>query len=369
MKDPSRLSEDGSLAMIDPRVLVGLCLGVLAAPRAAVADGVGCVPVVRAERLGGAWARALEAVRRGLAARDDVDHCVELVVTAEARRIRVVVRLAAGGDATRLVESPDDLEPTILALLLVPSRPAPVAAPEPPPAPIALPRLEARVTPEPPTGNSVRMALAPPAAPAATARFEVGIAVGARWRNALALGAGGVADVALGPWLIGATGQWSAALDEEVIPLPGSAGADPMTTTFTTRTTELGVELGRRFALGPVELTGLLGPRLALISRRFASSPAPVTVVSPFTGETTTLRFAVADTTRAAALGSGLRARWAGSRRLQLVLGLDVSVDLATSRENGLAMMTNGDLVAVLGPERPRWGVAFTIGGLFQVSP
>ena len=365
MKDPGRPSEASLLATIDPRVLVGLCLGMLAAPPAR-ADSASCAPVVRADQLGGPWARALAEVWRALADRDDVDHCVELIVTREARGIRVLVRLAAGGDATRLVDSPDDLGPTILALVLVPARPAPVTALEPPPAPLEIPRFEARAAPEPATG--VAMAMARPVA-AATARLEVGIAGEARWQNALVVGVGGFADIALGRWLVGATGQWSAGLGDEAIPLPGNASAAGPTTRFTTRTAELGVELGRRFAVGPVELTGLFGPRVAMISRRFKSVPPPVTVVSPFTGEATMLRFAVADSTRAAGIGGGVRARWAGSRRLQLVLGIDVSVDLAAAHDNGLAMTASGDLVAVLGPERPAWGVAFTIGGLFQVSP
>ncbi|MEO7734680.1 MAG: hypothetical protein ABIY55_27230, partial [Kofleriaceae bacterium] len=283
--------------------------------------------------------------------------------------------LAAGGDATRLVDSPDDLGPTILALLLVPARPAtpsPEAAPDLPAATaatIALPRFEADAAPAPPTGSNLRMAIVGPVAPAATARFEVGIAVGARWQNALAFGVGGFADVAIGQSLIGATAQWSAVLEDDGIPLYGTGDAEPTTTQLSTRTTELGVELGRRFVRGPFELTALLGPRVAMISRRFTSLPAPVPVVSPFTGETTTLRFAVADTALVAGLGGGVRMRWASARRLQLVVGFDVSVDLSKGNENGLAMAAGGDLVAVIGPDRPRWGVALTIGGLFQVSP
>jgi hypothetical protein len=349
-------------------VLVGLCLGMLAVPRATRADGVDCVPVVHADRLGGAWARALAEVRRELADRDDVDRCVELIVTPEARRIRVIARLATGGDATRLVDSPDDLGPTILALLLVPARPAPASATEPPPRPLELPRFEAPAAPEPAAVN-LRLAIARPVAAAAAARLEVGIAVGMRWRQALGFGAGGFADVALGRWLIGVTGQWSTGLGDEVIRTPSDGAPGWSTTRFTSRSLEIGVELGRRFALGPVELTALFGPRVAMISRRFKSMPEPFTVVDPDTGDPVTVRFAVPDTMRASGLGGGLRARWAGSERVQMVFGLDVSADLARARGDDRLMTPDGDLVALVGLERATWGFALTLGGTFQVAP
>jgi hypothetical protein len=367
MKDPNGPSEDGLVPPVDPRMLVGLCLGLLVAPQAVRAGDVGCVAVVRAEGLGGPWARAVAEIRQALADRDDVDRCVEIVVTREARGVRLIARLPAGGDATRLVDSPDDLGPTILALVLVPARPAPGDSVESPPAPVAIPRLEARVAPEPPTGDSLRTATAAPVEAAASANFEVGAAIGARWQGSVALGVGGFADVALGPWLVGASGQWSTEVGDQTVPADSFVGATvPVNARYRMRSLEIGVELGRRFLLGPVELTALLGPRVAMMSYRFQSEP--VTVLNMAAGEPTILVFDVSDR-RVARIGGGLRARWAGSARLQLVFGIDASVE-PSEEYSHKAVAPGGEMVVLAGPPpRPSWAFALTLGGRFQVSP
>jgi hypothetical protein len=331
---------------------------------------VGSVPEVRANGLGRPWARALAEIRRALADRDDVDRCVEIIVTREPRGVRLVARLPAGGDATRLVDSPDDLGPTILALLLVPPpRPAAASAMEPPPAPLEISRSEARAAPEPPTGGSLAMLAAAPVAPAATGRFEVGTAVEARWQGRVAYGVSGFASVALGPWLVGVSGQWSTEIGDRDVPADSFVGATgAVNARYHMRSLEIGVELGRRFVLGPVELSALLGPRIAMMSYRYDSPPGPVTVLNPATGESTMLEFDVSDR-RVARVGGGLRARWVGSSRLQLVFGIDASVDPSEEYAHKVLGMDGNQTVLVGPPERPSWAFALTLGGLFQVSP
>lgn len=374
MKDLRFPGEHGQVPPVDPRLLAGLCMALLVAPHAARAGDEGCVPVVRAEGLGGPWSRALAEVRQALADRDDVDRCVELVVTREAHGVRLVARLPAGGDATRLIDSPDDLGPTILALVLVPTRPAWPApehagnATEPPPAPVAMLRLESSAAPEPPAAGSLRMATAAPAASGAAAAFEVGAAIAARWQGSVAFGVGGFADVSLGPWLVGASGQWTTEVGDQSFPADSFVGAMGSTNVqYRMRSLEIGVELGRRFRLGPVELTALLGPRVAMMSYRFRSPPEPVTVLNVANGESTTLQFDVTDR-RVARIGGGLRARWVGSARLQLVLGIDASVD--PSEEYARKVLTPSGMLVLDGvPGRPAWAFALTLGGRFQVSP
>src|SRR3954471_13870214 len=119
-----------AVTMLGPRVCGGL-LGLLVAWQTAPARaGDGCAAGIRSERLRGAWLRAVIAVERTLAGRDDIDRCVELVVTPEAGGVRIVARRSDGETAVRHVESPADVGPTALALMLVP--PVPLVLPVPP---------------------------------------------------------------------------------------------------------------------------------------------------------------------------------------------------------------------------------------------
>jgi len=356
VKDPGGSREHGVVRAVVSSAVFGLCLGMAGAWRAAHADGAACAPVLRADALRGAWARAVVELRRALAERDDVDRCVELIVRSDARGVRVTARLAGGGDATRRIDSPDDLGPTILALLLLP--------PELPPAPPDPPVVTPPVTPvEPPPAPALEppaMArldrierLAGPAPAAAPARFEIGIAAGARWQDRIEIAAGGFADISLGPWLVGANARWGQETGDQVIAAERLAGGARVS--YTARTLELGVELGRRFAIGPVELSALLGPRIAAIEPHYDPLPVPLVVISQATGEISTLQYA-APSSRITRVATSLRARWAGSARLKMTLGIDASYD--------------GDMVVLVGlPPRSAWGAAVTLGGVFQVWP
>lgn len=368
MKDPGGPGEYGVVRAVGS--LIGLCLGMVAA--AAPAARADCAPVIRADALRGPWASAVAALRRALAERDDVDRCVELILRPDARGVRVTARLAGGGDATRLIESPDDLGPTILALLLIP--PAPPPAPPPPlpavaapAAPVALPPVEPAPAPEPPAVERLERVIPAPIS-AATSRFEIGMAASARWQQRLEIGAGGFADISLGPWLVGANGRWGKEAGDQVTPAERLAGAGGTRVSYTARSLELGVELGRRFAVGPVELSALLGPRLAAIAPHYEPLPVPITVINQATGEISTLQFA-APSSRITRVAASLRARWAGSARLKMTFGIDASFDVDAERGDG-RLVANSDMVVLIGlPPRSAWGVALTLGGLFRVWP
>jgi len=324
----------------DPRLLAGMCAVVIAMPHLARAD-----VDVRGEHLEARWSNAVDEARRALARRDDVDTFVEVIVSPASGGVRVVARRPSGERAERHVDDVDDLGPTIFALVVVP-RTA---------------RLEPVHDAELPADLIVRVI-----APRSGSRrdgFELGAALGARWQGSIAVGGHVFADLAAGPWLVGANLGWTTGGGDQRVVDPASA--ETTTEHYALRTFEIGIELGRRVELGPVEVTALVGPRLAMSTRSFQDVPAP-TMSLMRTGPMVSSAFDVPDV-REARLAGGLRAWWTSSAHLQLLLGVDATLDVA--RWLGPSHPTDAAEVTVVeAPARPAWGIAVTLGGMFEVG-
>jgi hypothetical protein len=328
-------------------------LGLLVAPRAASADHARCALDVHGHELPARWARAVAAIQRALADRDDVDRCAEIDVTVQPGGARIVAALPDGRIAVREVAGPDELEPTLLALLLVPpaaAREAPVAALDSARRPEPVSELQAATAIAPPSAAAVATA---PAARggAAGARFDLGLSTGAQWQGAVAVAAGGFAEVSLGRWLVGASGRWSRALrdaPDETIDRPDA----PLPAPRFVQAFEVGAELGLRGSLGAIELAAIAGPRVALVSGSVAMRTNEGTLV---TGSSEGF---------AARVGAAIRAGWVASPRLRLALELDASFDIGDRRAD---RPVSGMLEPA--PELPRSALSLSFAGQFRVSP
>jgi hypothetical protein len=165
-----------------------------------------------------------------LADEGGVDPSAVIDLHASAGGMRVEVTLAEGRRAEREVGTPDELVPTVEALVLLPevtrAAPAQAAAPPSPPSAAAPPSPPpAAETPPPPSA-----AVAEPA-PAATS-LELGVAITGHWSGAPGYVSSGMfvyAGARVNGWLIGLGLRWDAfdvALHPTLSGLEGeSAGA------------------------------------------------------------------------------------------------------------------------------------------------
>jgi len=225
-------------------IQAGLC------PRGALAEERGCPGVTIETDAGfrGHWPDLLERVKTELSARADLDGCarVDLRVAGDAV-VTVSVTLPDGRAAARDVTEPDDVLPTLQALLLVPDPPPPTPAAASAATPVA-PQRDA-FSHE--TGHTKR---AEPRAttPARPLGVELSLITGARMGDGrLGLGAGALSLLELKGWLIGFEGR-----ADSYRALGGSGHKTAL---------ELAILAGRRFDLGGVALDLSAGPGLALM--------------------------------------------------------------------------------------------------------
>jgi hypothetical protein len=209
---------------------VGLALlsGILAllCVRPALAEGTAC-SALRIELDSAVSARfpdLLGRVREALDARDDLDRCAQIQLSARGASIVVQVSLPDGRSTARSVSGRDDLVPTLESLLLVPSRgeqPEALAAARPAhdvatapsaPAPLISPRAGAGTAPSPrPSAlGRERAGLDRGAFPAGSAhprshlRIDLSVLSGARIGDGQgALGFGVFSFLELSRWLLG----------------------------------------------------------------------------------------------------------------------------------------------------------------------
>ena len=200
-----------------------------------------------------------------------------------------------------------------------------------------------------------------PPAPATGARLDLGVLAGTRWIGEAAMTAGGVAHVALGPWIVGASGRWSWGVRNHGLAQVRLTDIDgrAVAAGYKLSATELGVDLGRQARLGPVEVTALVGPRIAKLSQDLALTITDARPMAP--PDPGPINLQTRDT-RTVRLGGGLRALWAQSARLRMTIEVDASIDLADDA---------GDhaVPTVATPALATWALAVSLGGQFQVWP
>jgi len=246
-----------------PAASLALGLGLLAAPAARAGDPACPGIAIEADAgVGARWPGMPERLRAAFDGREDVDGCARVKLTRQRASIAVEVILPDGRFAARSVAGPEDLVPTLEALLLVPELPPPAeAAPQPPTAPAA---AVAATAPAPATRSPVASARVSPAAAdrgapaespagqeASGVRVELSLGTAARIGDGQA--GGGVAArslVEIAGWLAGFEGR--------IDGYQGVSGAAP------TGALELALLAGRRLRLGTLALDLIAGGGLAL---------------------------------------------------------------------------------------------------------
>jgi hypothetical protein len=243
-----------------PAARLALGMALLAAHPALAADPSCPGIAIDAEAgLVARWPGIPERLRAAFDGREDVDACARVKLTRQRASIAVEVTLPDGRSATRSVSRPEDLVPTLEALLLVPEPPPPAAAPELPTAPTATPAP----TPTPTATvtrnrtSSTQAAAehgAPAESPSARAggmRVELSLGTAARIGDGQA--GGGVAArsvLELAGWLAGFEGR-----------IDGYQGTSAVAPTGALELALLG---GRRLRSGTLALDLIAGGALAL---------------------------------------------------------------------------------------------------------
>lgn len=238
-----------------PLIAVLACLGVLAPSRAHGAE-LGCAALaVEADApFRERWPELLGRVRAELTARSELDTCarVELRVE-EGSALGVLVTLPDGRTASRTVPRPDDVLPTLQALLLVPIR-----APAPPATSRAL--LAPAAGPPGVAGDKDTGGASPglPGSPRALG-IELSLMTSARIGDGqVGYGVGALSFVEASGWLVGFEGR--------------ADGYQPLLGGDTQTTLELALLAGRRFHFKPVALDLVTGPALAMSGVTFGQS-------------------------------------------------------------------------------------------------
>ena len=319
MKDLAGSSEDTAVVLADLRVVLGL---VVLATGVANAD-------VEGKGLDPRWTRALDHAREALAARDDVDRSIAIVVTPATPGVRVTARRATGEQAERDVDAVDDLAPSILALVVVP-----------PPA--AQVRVEPAFDAELP-GDPVLARVAEPAAPLG---LDLGMTLAMRWQGVSGVGAGAFAALARGAWLVDATAAWTTGSFDD-------AGAGAARVSLTTL--ELGLDAGRRFTLGPFALDGHVGPRLVRATSSLQDTAVPEIPVQYIVPSIASLQ-----------LAAGVRARWATPARVHVFVGIDASLG-QTHHDAQHVIMENGSSATMIEVPQRTFGIGLVLGTDFEV--
>jgi hypothetical protein len=197
----------------------------------------------------------LARIQSELAGRADVDACASVGLQLEGDQvITMSVTLPDGRAASRTVTRPDDVIPTLQALLLVPSQPTSERAAAAP-AKRSPPQRHPVATDPTPTDRDV----VPTNRAVRRLGFELSLITGARIGDGqVAAGAGALSFLELHSWLLGFEGRADS--------YRALAGGDPETAL------ELAVLAGRRFDLGSVALDFTAGPAVAMKGLAFSQS-------------------------------------------------------------------------------------------------
>ncbi|HEX5100623.1 MAG TPA: hypothetical protein VFV94_14035 [Polyangiaceae bacterium] len=230
-------------------------LSALAPSRAHGAElGCGVVAVEADAPFRERWPELLGRVRADLAARSELDTCARVDLRVEqGSAIGVLVTLPDGRTASRTAPRPEDVMPTLQALLLVPSRaPAPLTTSPAVLAPAA----------EPPSVTADRGNGAASSGLAGSPRalgIELSIMTSARIGDGqVGYGVGALSFVEASGWLVGFEGR--------------ADGYQPLLGGDTQTTLELALLAGRRFHFKPVALDLVTGPALAMSGVTFGQS-------------------------------------------------------------------------------------------------
>lgn len=230
------------------------CLGTLAPGRAVGAEQRCATVAVEGDApLRERWPELLGRVRTDLTARADMDACAHVELSLEAGSgIGVLVTLPDGRTASRTVTRPDDVAPTLQALLLVPERTPDrhtrPALPLPAPKPTG---VTADTGIEPPSSR-------PPRAPRVLG-IELSLMTSARvGDHQWGYGVGALSFVEAYGWLVGFEGR--------------ADGYQPLEGGDTQTTLSLALLAGRRFHFEPVAFDLITGPALAMAGVTFGQS-------------------------------------------------------------------------------------------------
>lgn len=207
----------------------------------------------------------VEQLRADLPSQHSLDACAQVELRATAAGISIQVSLPDGRATARDVGRPEDVQPTLHALLLVPEQraetatPAPSSAspsspPSPKPSPPPVIRRPAAPLPE-------RDSAEPSFGRLSENGFELSVVSGARIGDGqYGYGAGVLSFVQISRWLIGFQGRADG--------YRALSGSDPETALA------LGLLLGRRFELRDYALDLTAGPALALRGASFGDTQA-----------------------------------------------------------------------------------------------
>jgi hypothetical protein len=189
------------------------------------------------------WPELAARVREALATRADIDACAQVALTAIDASISVLVTLPDGRTAARPAARPEDVVPTLEALLIVPAAEVQAPAPEPQPAPSPAQDTPANLP------RSIAMQSGPD--PSSRLRIELSIMSTARVGDSVtSLGLGALALLDVSQWLVGFEGRADRYDYADGSPAGGAL--------------ELAALAGGRFPLGSVALDLIAGPALAL---------------------------------------------------------------------------------------------------------
>lgn len=243
-------------------------------------------PALRRHR---SWAEAAGDARRRVAELPDIDQCTRLEVTQTQAAFRVRASVADGRSVVRELAGPGELEPTVVALLVLPpperaeeratstthgtSTPdaapevAPSAKPTPPRPPPRAPLVTSRVDAHDGTAGAARLG--------ASSRSGFELALGGSGRAAgslLGAGASTVLDWRLGGWLLGATVHGEA--------VKASSSSESGFSSEESGT--FGALVGRRLVTRPFYLdVALEAPLLSLRSSHYTASQVVQETVPP----------------------------------------------------------------------------------------
>jgi hypothetical protein len=251
---------------------------VLLGTEAARADDQACPPLVieASSSIGVRWPELVPSARAALSQRENIDRCARVRLLSAKDAIGVEVALTDGRVALRSVAGPEDVVPTLEALLLLPGHEEhSTAAREDAPPEAPAPESSASSAPEPRPARDRRVSVngRPRAAkedvaaspqPQNAVRVELSAATGARFGDGQAsLGLGLLSFLELSGWLVGFEGRIDRYhLLEVTRPVSSSLASPPPESV--SGALELGVLVGRRVPLGSLAFDVVLGPAAAL---------------------------------------------------------------------------------------------------------
>jgi hypothetical protein len=224
---------------------LAVVLGAFSSVPALAASGV-CPPMaVEADAgVNERWPELAARVRAAFVTRDDIDACAQVALTTIDASISVLVTLPDGRTASRAVSRPEDVVPTLEALLIVPP---PEAHAPPPPEPQSTP-IPAHDMPAD-LERSAPIASGPDQP--SRLRIELSVASTARVGDSVtSLGLGALAFLDISQWLVGFEGRADRYEYADGTPSGGAL--------------ELAVLAGRRLPFGSFALDLIAGPALAI---------------------------------------------------------------------------------------------------------